>query len=61
MSELEQLHSKLERIAKSYVQKSIDGRPLSAKAAHAIAITKATTQDPDGRRIARRILELERQ
>ncbi|OPY56816.1 MAG: hypothetical protein A4E49_00160 [Methanosaeta sp. PtaU1.Bin112] len=61
MSELEQLHNKLEKIAKSYVQKSIDGRPLSAKVAHAIAITKATTQDPDGRRIARRILELEQQ
>ena len=61
MSELEQLHKQLEKIAKSYVRKSIDGRELTPKQARAVAITKASTESPAGRQIARRIMQLEKQ
>ena len=61
MSELEQLHKQLEKIAKSYVRKSIDGRELTPKQARAVAITKASTESPAGRQIARRITQLEQQ
>ena len=61
MSELEQLHKQLEKIAKSYVRKSIDDRELTPKQARAVAITKASTESPAGRQIARRIMQLEKQ
>jgi Mg2+ and Co2+ transporter CorA len=61
MSELEQLHKQLEKIAKSYVKKSVDGRELTPKQARAVAITKASTESPAGRQIARRIMQLEKQ
>lgn len=61
MSELEECYSALQKIAKSYVKKSIDGRELTPKQARAVAITKASTESPAGRQIARRIIQLEKQ
>jgi hypothetical protein len=64
MSELQEAYAKLERIAKKYapsssdIQKSMRSHtPQSAKVARAVAITKATANNP---RLTRRILELEK-
>lgn len=58
MSELERCMNALEKIGKSYVQKSATYQ--SPKVARARAITKAT-QTPEGAAIARRVIQLQRQ
>ena len=55
MSELDTLNKQLEQIAEGYITKN----STSPKAAHAAAIAKASLS-PEGARISKRIIELER-
>lgn len=58
MSELERCMNALEKIGKSYIQKSATYQ--SPKVARARAIAKAT-QTPEGAILAKRVIQLERQ
>lgn len=57
MSELEKAQNELDRIAKSYIKKSAL-EPIT-KADKATALAKATAT-PEGAKLARRIIDLER-